>query len=335
MRYGSNLARAAALVACAPFAAFAAEEPAQGRSTVFTGVEVDDQDSRRVDLGLSLLSRRGTGFDLAGSRSDTDSDALALSSTYVFGQVTHDFGRFGLGAGVRQSREKALSKSLGYLGSAFLDLASARLTASVESRDTDFEDSPFTATGADLGLPGVTNASGIASCSVGSLGYGLGLSIVRPRFSVYASGTTYDYSSYDCRTQVFTTTTGVTTTAAGPGRAPARVTTPAVATRLAAPVTQTFSGYSSSRVPREGALLDSSVMVGGSVAVGARWTLGVELYQDREEFAASDTSTALAFLAVRVTRSVGVDLTLGTTDSDLIEDSPVFAGLRLTVDLGR
>jgi len=106
-----------------------------------------------------------------------------VSSTYAFGQLTHDFGRFGLGAGVRHMRDEDLSKTLGYQGSAFLDLTAARFTAAVESRSTDFDDAPFTASGSDLGLTGVTSASGIAACSVDSLNYGLGFSIARPSYS--------------------------------------------------------------------------------------------------------------------------------------------------------
>lgn len=326
--------RAALLCALAPAAAAAPDPNASASSMFFTGVELDNQDSRRFDLGLSLLSGGGTGFELLGSRSETERDVLDVSSTYAFGQLTHDFGRYGLGAGVRHARDEDLSKTLGYLGSLFLDAGSARLTVSLEHRSTDFDETPFTASGADLGLTDVTSASGVAACSVESLGYGLALRVARPSFAFYASGSAYDYSSYDCSTTLTSTTSGTTSTPTGPGRAPVRVTLPSTVTQIAAPVLTSFGGYSSTRVPREGALLESSVMLGASVALGARTTLGAELYRDSEEFAQNDTSTALAYVAFRLTPSVSVDLTAGASESDL-QDNTAFAGVRLSARFGR
>jgi len=219
---------------------------------------------------------------------------------------------------------------LGYLGSAFVDFPAARVTASVETRSTDFDETSFTASGAELGLTGISSASGVATCSVDSLGYGLGLSVVRPTFSFYASGTKFDYSSYDCTATVTSTTSGSTTSPVSPGgRAPIHVTLPAAVTQLASNVTTRFGGYSSTRVPREGALLDSSVMVGASFALTARNTLGVELYHDSEEFAQSDTTTALAYLAFPLTRSVSMNVTAGASESDVLKNT-VFAGVKLT-----
>jgi len=75
-------------------------------------------------------------------------------------------------------------------------------------------------------------------------------------------------------------------------------------------------------------------MVGASFAIGARNTLGIELYQDSEEFAQSDTTTALAYVALPLTRSLSMDVTVGASESDLLE-STVFAGVKLTGNFGR
>jgi hypothetical protein len=316
-----------------PLAAWAADDEVSS-ATVFTGVEVDNQDSHRLDLGLALEWGRGTRFDLVGSRSEAGAASLDVSSTYAFGQLAHDFGRVGLAAGVRHMRDEDLSKTLGYLGSAFVDISAVRVTASVEARSTDFDDTAFTAPAAGLGLTGVTSASGTTACSVDSLGYGLGLTVVRSKVSFYAAGTAYDYSSYECDATVTSTTTGTTTTPVGASaRRPTRVTLPASARQLAANVTSRFGGYSATRVPRAGALLESSVMAGARFALGARHALGVELYRDREEFSRSDTTTALAYLAFPFTRSLSMDFTLGASDSELL-DSVVFAGVKLTGSFG-
>lgn len=335
MRNSTNVLRTALLCVCAPLAASAADQESSSHSTVFSGVEVDSQDSHRVDMGFALESGLGTRFDLFGSRSDASAEALDLTSTHAFGQLTHDFGRFGLGAGVRHMRDENLSRTLGYLGSAFVDFADVRLTATLEARGTDFDDTPFTVEGSEVGLTDVTSASGIATCSVDSLGYGLGLNVVRPAFSFYASATAFDYSSYECGVTVMSTTAGPTTSPVGPSeRAPVRVTVPAAVTQLASNTTASFGGYSSTRVPREGALLESSLMLGASFALGERSTIGIELYRDSEEFAPSDTTTALAYLAFPITRSVSMDVTVGASDGDLLENT-AFAGVRLTARFGR
>jgi len=89
-----------------PVAASAAEQGSSSGSAFFTGIEIDDQESHRIDLGMALESSRGTGFDLLGSRSAAGAASLDVSSTYAFGQLTQDFGRFGLGAGVRHVRDE-------------------------------------------------------------------------------------------------------------------------------------------------------------------------------------------------------------------------------------
>ena len=89
------------------------------------------------------------------------------------------------------------------------------------------------------------------------------------------------------RSASLTSTTGGSTPGpVGPAeRAPIRVTRPSVVTQLASNAIGGFSGYSSTRVPREAALLESSLMVGASFSFSPRTMLGVELYQDSEEFA--------------------------------------------------
>lgn len=211
----------------------------------------------------------------------------------------------------------------------------ARLTASIETRSSDFDEQAFTADGEDLGLTGVTSASGVAACSIDSFGYGLGLSVVRSNISFYASGTLYDYSSYECNSTITSTTSGSGTTPADPtGRAPIVVTRPSVVTQMASTAISGISGYSSTRAPHEGTLLESSLMLGASFSLGDRRALGFELYRASEEFAQSDTTTALAYLAWPLTQSISMDVTVGTNKTDLLDDS-VFAGLRLSASVGR
>lgn len=317
--------------ALAPIA-IAAQPDAAGKGTFFAGVDADNQDSRRFSLGLALNSSGGTSIDLLAARSETDSDSLDLSSTYAFGQLGHDFGVFGIAAGVRHMRDEGLHKTLGWLGSAFVDFSDSRLMASVESRNTDFDDVNFTTSGEELGLEGVTSATGTAGCSVGSLGYGLRLDVVRHKWSVYTSANLFEYSSHQCNTTVTGTTSGT-----GPGPivpGPIQVRRPPIVSQFVSNVGGGFAGYSATLMPREGALLESSLMGGASFALGDRSTLGFELYRDSEEFAQAETNTALAFVVYRASRKVGLTLNVGATDSD-VWDSSVFAGVRISTSFGR
>jgi hypothetical protein len=95
-----------------------------------------------------------------------------------------------------------------------------------------------------------------------------------------------------------------------------------------------LGGYTSTLVPREAALLESSFMIGASVAVGARSTLGVELYHDTEQFAPVDSSTLLGYFSFGLTESLSLEFTLGAREADGF-DSATFAGLRLSATIGR
>jgi hypothetical protein len=128
-----------------PVASLAADSA--GSSTFFAGAEFDNQDSRRFDLGMTLRSSGGTSLSLVGSRTDTEAETQDLNSTYAFGKVTRDFGRIGLGAGVRHMEDDGFTETLGLLGTAFLDFGQARITATIESRQTDFDDALFEASG--------------------------------------------------------------------------------------------------------------------------------------------------------------------------------------------
>jgi hypothetical protein len=324
----------ATVLAIATLSMPATAETAAG-ATFFAGAEFDDQDGQRFDLGLAATSSGGTRVDLVGSRTETELDTRDLTSTYAFGSLTHDFGRFGLGAGVRHMQDDDFTDTLGLLGMAFVDFASGRLTFSLESRESDFDELPFTLSGEELGLDGVTSASGTATCSVDSLGYGVRLEIVTPGWSFYSSATAFDYSTETCDFEV-TSTTGGTTGGAGPGagRPPIAISRPSIVTGLAAGVTTPLGGYGSTLVPHEAALLESSLMVGANFAAGARTTLGLEFYRDSEQFFDVDTNTVLGYVSFRLTDALGLELTAGVRESDGFENA-AFAGLRLSASVSR
>jgi hypothetical protein len=323
---------AAGVLAALATPALAATSPG---TTLYAGVEVDDQDSQRIDLALSALSEGGTGLDLAASWTDTDWDTGDLSSTHVFGLVTHDFGRFGLGGGARYLRNEDYAETLGLVGAAFVDFDRVRLTARIEARSTDFDATSFTASGEDLGLEDVVSVSGTSKCSVDSLGYGLVLNASLDRWSFYGSAMAYDYDSYSCKVEITSIVDGGGGNGNGGSPGPGwqgGVKGP-MAERLVSATAAPLAGYTSTLLPREAALLESSIMVGAGVDIGSRSGLGLEFYHEVEEFSSVEADTLLGYFDFDVSERVTLELTIGATDADGY-DTAVFVGLGVYAGVG-
>lgn len=323
-------------VALAPVEAALAEREAG--TTVFAGAEVDDQDSQRFDLGLSLLTEGGTGFDLFGSWTDTEVDTGDLSSTYVFGLVNHDFGRFGVGAGVRHFSDEDYSETLSLLGNAFYDFDNGRLSATIEARDTDFDPFEFTLSGADAGMPEFETVTGIADCSTDSLGYGLGIDVNQGRWGFYAHGSYFDYDDADCDVDITSTTGGAglaipRSAKGGFGVGPGMGGPGGPGTGPGGGGMTPLVGFSSTVAPREAILLESSIMIGASADVGSRGTVGLEYYHDTEELTPIETDTLLGYYIHQFTDVLGLELTVGLRDTDGYENA-TFVGLRLYASMG-
>lgn len=332
----------AALVAACILAVAAspAEADRTPGTTFFAGGEFDDQDSQRLDLALSALSDGGTGLDLVAARTDTDWSTGDLSSTHVFGFVSRDFGRFGLGGGARYIRDEDYSETLGLVGAAFWDFERVRLTARLEGRSTDFDQTSFTVSGDDLGLVDVVSVSGTSRCSVDSLGYGLALDASFDNWTFYASAMGYAYDSHGCRVEITSIVDGGTNGGGGmggnggsPGPGWQGGVKGPMAQRLVAYTAAPLAGYTSTLLPREAALLESSVMAGASFGIGSRSSLGAELYHETEEFAPVDATTLLGFFNFDVGPNVTLELTVGATDADGY-DTAAFIGLGVYVDVG-
>jgi hypothetical protein len=292
--------------------------------SVYSGAEVDDEDGTRFDLGASISTRGGTLYSLSASRAEVDS----LESTSAALGIDHDFGRFGLNAEVRPMREDDVSESLSWLAGAYADFDLLRLGATFEWRDVEFDETTFTASGAELGVGGITSATGTADCSVQSTGYGLNGRLDRPRWSMYASATAYDYSGYDCTSNLTAVTIGQTVVPVTPGSRPAIHTRrPGLFRRMAIGLTRRFDGATARRIPRETALLESTLMVGAELVTSTRTTFGAEIYRDSDEFAPDSTETFLGYLDYRATEILSITATLGSSNSDSLGRFN-FVGLR-------
>jgi hypothetical protein len=326
--------RTLALAACIGCSAVVhAEDYDSSLISLYSGAEVDDEDGTRFDIGASISTRGGTLWSLAASRAEVDSETESLVSTSAAFSIDHDFGRFGVNAEVRPMREDGVSESLSWLAGAYADFDLVRFGATFEWRDVQFDETTFTASGAELGLGGVTSATGTADCSVQSTGYGLTGRLDRPRWSLYGSATAYDYSGYDCTSDLNALTIGQTVVPVTPGsRAPINTRRPGLFRRMAIGLTRRFDGATASRIPRETALLESTLMVGAELATSARITFGAELYRDSDEFAPDSTATFLGYLDYRATEILSITATLGSSSSDSLGRFN-FVGLRLSASL--
>jgi hypothetical protein len=85
-------------------------------------------------------------------------------------------------------------------------------------------------------------------------------------------------------------------------------------------------------VPRETALLESSLSLGFTTPVSARWIGGVELYRDVEKLDGSEYLTGVVFADTRLDDTWTLELSAGYSAADLIDDS-AFAGVRFTAAL--
>jgi hypothetical protein len=316
-------------------AAYGAEAEDGSWVSVYSGGELDDDSGKRIDLGISFSTDGGTTYSLSGARADVDSPVGSLVSTGGEAEIEHDFGRFGVSGGLRHVREQDFSESITWLAGAYLDFDVSRIGASIERRDLDMDETTFTVAGSDLGLNNFDSATGTATCSVTSTGYGVSGVLTRPRWSLYGSAIQYDYSGYDCMSTLTVLTLNGNDIPVAPGsRAPIAVRRPLLFQRVSRNITRAFDGLTARRIPRETALLESTAMLGVDTVMGSRITFGAEAYFDADEFAPTDTTTFLGYFEWRATKMVSLTTTIGTSDSDAF-GSLQFLGLRVTASFDR
>lgn len=294
--------------------------PPVNAASIYAGGEWGDTDSQRLDAGAVFRYRTATVFSVSMSRGEAALLEGQAVSTYATARVTHDFGSFGLGAGVRHGEVENISDTLGWFASAFYDYRDIRIVAEIESRDSELANYSFTE---DFG-PGLGVVSGVSGCDVASIGYTAQFTLGRPRWSLYASARGYDYDDYECDL-----VSAQLDDSGPPGRGRGR----ALGRRLAAGALQRVSGFASRLMPRESTLLESSASLGAMMPFSDRWYGGLELYHDVEKVGGSDFATALAFAGLRLRDGTwNIEVSLGHTAVDVIDDT-TFVGLRVTAEL--
>jgi len=294
--------------------------PPANTASIYAGGEWGDTESQRLDAGVVFRYHTATVFSASVSRAEADLLEGQAVSTYATARVTHDFGSFGLGAGVRHGEVENVSSTLGWFASAFYDYREIRIVAEIESRDSELASTSFTE---DFG-PGVGLVSGTSGCEVASIGYSAQFTLGRPRWSLYATARGYDYADYECEL--------VSADLDDPGPA-GRGRGRALGRRLAAGALERVSGFASRLMPRESTLLASSASLGAMMPFTERWYGGLELYHDVQKLGSTDYATALAFAGMRLDGGVwNTEVSLGYTAVDLIEDT-TFIGLRVTAEL--
>ena len=218
--------------------AIAAEpSPPANTTSVYVGGEWGNTDSQRLDVGAVFRYQTATIFSASASRGEAALLEGEAVSTYATARVTHDFGSFGLGAGVRHGEVENVSSTLGWFASAFYDYREIRIVAEIETRDSELAHTSFTE---DFG-PGVGIVNGTSGCDVASLGYSAQFTLGRPGWSLYAAARGYDYADFECEL--------VSADLQDPGP-PGRGRGRALGRRLAAGALQRVSGFASRLMPR-------------------------------------------------------------------------------------
>jgi hypothetical protein len=294
------------------------ELPRGAAASVYAGFELGNTDSRRMDAGASVQFRESWNASAQVARAEFELPDADMVSTVFNVKLSHDFGKFGVGVGIRQGEIEDVVSTDGIFAAAFVDQDALRFTLEIESRGSDLAPAPFTE---DLG-DGAGVQSGVSRCSVDSLGYQAQVNVDRPAWAAFAAYRFFDYDDFDCAV-----TPNVNT-----GGPPAHARGRALGRRLGAGAIQPVTGFSSRLIPREAALLESSVALGVVVPLRDRWLAGVDLYRDQELVAGNSYSTALAFAAYQFTMTWTVELTVGYSDAEVVEDT-AFAGLRVIASL--
>jgi hypothetical protein len=294
--------------------------PPASTASIYAGGEWGDTNAQRLDAGAMFRYRTATVFSASLSRGEAKLLEGQAESRYATARVTHDFGTFGVGAGVRHGEVEGVSETLGWFASAFYDYREMRIVAEIETRDSELAHTSFTE---DFG-PGVGIVNGVSGCDVASIGYSAQFTLGRPRWSLYASARGYDYDDYECELVSAQLNEDVR-----PGRGRGR----ALGRRLAEGAMERVSGFASRLMPRESTLLESSATLGAMMPFTERWYGGLELYHDVEKLGDTDFATTLAFAGMRLPDGAwSIEVSLGYTAVDVIEDT-TFLGLRVTAEL--
>lgn len=295
-------------------------------ASVFAGVELGNTDTRRLEAGGQFNFARRWQASLQAARAEFELPEDDLSSTLAVAKLQYDFGAWGLGAGLRRAEVSDLSRNEGAFLAAFFDHETLRFSAEIELRDTELAPSPFTE---DLG-GGAGVQSGISRCTVDSIGYQAQVTLDRPSWSGFVSARGFDYADYDCLLTLDGNGGG---NGNGNGNGPpAHARGRALGRRLGEQPLAPVTGFASRLIPREAILLQSSLAVGASMPIDAHWLGGVELYRDSERVGGSHYDTALAFAMRQLNDSWTLELTVGFSDAEMVEDT-TFAGVRMTLNL--
>jgi hypothetical protein len=312
-----SLLRVAMFVALASQTFANSPQTSSPRASVSVGADISNTDSHRAYATGSLdLDDRWT-VDAAVARADLEMPEAETQSTLASINLSYDIHGLSVGAGYRHSEIDGVSRSDDWLVRGSYRFDELRFGLEVGKRDSTLAPSSFTE---DLGA-GTGVVSGISRCRVNGLGYRGSADLDRPTWSGFATLRVFDYDDYDCTLEI---------SGGGPtgNPLPARARGRALGRRLAAATLDDVIGVTSRLAPREAALLESSASIGFTTPVTARWIAGLELSRDVEKLDGSEYLTGTVTASTQLHRDWTLELSLGYSMADDIDDS-AFAGVRV------
>jgi hypothetical protein len=285
------------------------------------GAEVDADGGYLVDGGVAFAPRESTMFSLHGGYADTSTAADQLTAGTVSLDFDQSFEHWGLSLSAGYWKDPDLVEATDLGGSLFAKWGGWRLTASVETRSSNFDTFTVSGTIPRPNQPPLA-VSGDASCDLDGVAIGGRFSFTGERWSAYVSGKSYDYDDFDCRFSSLTI--------GGIRVRPDRLQALNPAFLRLITLRATAAGFFNLR--EDTVFLDSSFGAGLSTMRGAH-TYALDYLHTKEliDGLASDTLTASVSFAL--SRRTDLELHLGAFDPEGAH-TVGFAGATLIAYLG-
>ncbi len=297
--------------------------PVEALWAINAGLDVDDDGGYIVNGGVSylpnerwLLSINLAGADARDDSGDLQSKTASLLADYTYGPV-------GVTATGGWYDDEVLEQRFGFGGSIYARGGGFRIALSAEDWNSEFESFRFNGSiERPAPLPPLQITSK-ADCDIDNTMIGASASYFGEHFGAYASLRDYDYSSPECRFEIFVGDTRIGDLSRLVDAAPA------LFRRIA---------RGTIRLTRLRLLRGDSTFLEQSVAAGLSWTqgklvYGLDYFHSEEVFTNLSSDTAYGRLLFPVGNSADLELRLGMSDGDQ-DDKIAFIGATLFLYLG-
>ncbi|MGH8263443.1 MAG: hypothetical protein ACRET4_08185 [Steroidobacteraceae bacterium] len=285
------------------------------------GAEVDRDGGYLADGSVAFVPRENTTFTLHAGYADTSTAADQLTAGTVSLDFDQGFEHWGLSLSAGYWKDPDLVEATDLGGSLFAKWGGLRLTATVDTRSSNFDS--FTVSGS-ISRPNQPPlaVSGDASCDLDGLALGGRLAFTGERWSAYAAGKSYDYNDFNCRFSSLTV--------GGIHVRPDRLQALNPAFLRLITLRATAAGFFNLR--ENTVFLDSSLAAGVSTIRGTH-TFALDYLHTQELIDGLAADTLTASVSFALSRRTDLELHVGAFDAEGMH-TVGFAGVTLIAYLG-